>query len=146
MNTTKTIKPNKACPVLLKYKGDDLLILVFRHPIAGYQLVKGTIELGESDDAAALRELFEESGIDSAKIVRHLGIWKSNFENQIWSLYLCETDELPDEWTHRTQDEGGLDFTFFWQSLNKNLDSNWHPLYQEALYYIKNMLMLAPQY
>lgn len=144
MNTTKDVKPNKVCPVLLRNTGDDLLILAFRHPIAGYQLVKGTIELGESDDTAALRELFEESGIDSANIVRHLGIWKSDFENQIWSIYLCETAGLPDEWIHHTQDEGGLDFAFFWQSLNNNLDSNWHPLYQEALHYIKDILMSAP--
>lgn len=139
MNEPEIIKPNKVCPVLLRDKADDLLILAFRHPLAGCQLVKGTIEPNESAADAALRELFEESGVDSATIVRHLGVWKSGYENQIWSFYLCEADGLADEWTHHTQDGGGLDFNFFWQPLDGKLNADWHPLYREALKYIKNI-------
>jgi 8-oxo-dGTP pyrophosphatase MutT (NUDIX family) len=141
MNKTETIKPDKVCPVLLRKKDENLLILAFRHPIAGFQLVKGTIESDESADVAVLRELSEESGIDSANIVRHLGIWESGYENQVWSLYLCEAQGLADEWIHHTQDGGGLDFTFFWQPIDEKSDAGWHPLYREALRYIKNVLM-----
>ena len=135
------MKPNKVCPVLLRNKRDDLQILAFRHPLTGFQLVKGTIEKDESPEAAVLRELFEESGIDSASIIRHLGIWESNYENQIWSLYLCEAEQLADEWTHHTQDGGGLDFSFFWHSLNENSDAAWQPLFQEALQWIKRTIV-----
>ena len=134
------MKPNKACPVLLRNKGGDLQILAFRHPLAGCQLVKGTIEADEAPDAAVLRELFEESGIDSAGVVRHLGIWESGYKNQVWSLYLCEAGQLADEWTHHTPDGGGLDFSFFWHSLDDSPDAAWHPLYREALLWIKKAL------
>ena len=83
ITVTDTVKPNKVCPVVLKNAGGIWLILAFRHPIAGCQLVKGTIEAGESAAAAALRELFEESGVTSAAVVSDWGIWESGDENQI---------------------------------------------------------------
>ncbi len=65
--------PDKACPVVLSsvlpYK-----ILLFRHPLAGVQLVKGTIEKGETPSEAVLRELAEESGISDAVIGDDLGL------------------------------------------------------------------------
>jgi 8-oxo-dGTP pyrophosphatase MutT (NUDIX family) len=41
------------------------------------QLVKGTIESGETPAEAALRELSEEAGIDDASIVSDLGCWNA---------------------------------------------------------------------
>ena len=55
--------PRKACPVVLLRTPGRIEILAFRHPIAGCQLVKGTIEAGETIQTAAERELLEESGI-----------------------------------------------------------------------------------
>ena len=75
-NVRPRVPANKACPVVLRTRGSRE-ILVFEHPLAGIQLVKGTIELGESPEAAALRELGEESGITSASWVRSLGTWSS---------------------------------------------------------------------
>jgi hypothetical protein len=40
------MKPNKACPVILRRR-NQLEILLFEHPLAGVQLVKGTIERSE---------------------------------------------------------------------------------------------------
>ena len=70
--------PTKACPVVLQ--GSKLL--VFRHPSAGIQLVKGTIESGEGPEAAALRELREESGIADAAICEDLGLWDADYEGR----------------------------------------------------------------
>jgi|TARA_R100000027_G_scaffold36772_1_gene27027 8-oxo-dGTP pyrophosphatase MutT (NUDIX family) len=53
---------DKACPVVLRNRENQLEILAFRHSLAGIQLVKGTIEPNESSLAASQRELFEEAG------------------------------------------------------------------------------------
>jgi len=53
----------KACPILLRPGSSGAKILAFRHPSAGCQLVKGTVEDGESLEAAAVREMLEEGGI-----------------------------------------------------------------------------------
>ena len=67
----------KAVPIVLRGEGDCLDILVFEHPRAGTQLAKGTIEAGESAPDAALRELWEESGIGEGRIARGPGVWAS---------------------------------------------------------------------
>ena len=143
MTMHSVMKPNKVCPVLLRSKHGNLQILAFRHPLAGYQIVKGTIEPDEAPEAAVLRELFEESGINSASIIRHLGIWETGYKNQVWSIYLCQAKQLADEWIHHTQDDGGLDFSFFWHSLSENPDAAWHPLYRKALQWIKRKVELV---
>ena len=132
---------NKACRVLFQ---DSALskILVFRHPFAGVQLVKGTIEPGEGPADAALRELREESGIGDARVEQDLGVWDSSFEDQVWSIYLCSTPRvLPEGWVHRTKDGGGLDFEFFWHPVDQKPDATWHPLFQRALEHILSVLL-----
>lgn len=53
---------DKVCPVVLRKQNQELLL--FQHPLAGIQLVKGTVEtFDESYITAAKRELAEESGI-----------------------------------------------------------------------------------
>jgi 8-oxo-dGTP pyrophosphatase MutT (NUDIX family) len=47
-------------------------LLVFRHPTAGIQVPSGTVEEEEAFEAAALRELEEETGLRNARIVRLL--------------------------------------------------------------------------
>lgn len=81
--------PDKACSAVLCF-AQRPGILLFRHPQAGVQLVKGTIERGETPGQAALRELAEESGIDSATVVADLGCWESGHNGQIWSFQLCQ--------------------------------------------------------
>ena len=66
---------DKACPVVLR-RGQTLEILAFEHPLAGLQLVKGSVEPGEPTDVAAVRELFEEAGI-TATAKHALGEWRS---------------------------------------------------------------------
>lgn len=79
MNSTDRVKeelsvPTKACPVVLRRTG-DLEVLAFEHPLAGFQLVKGSIEQDESPAAAAVRELLEESGLKASSVSADLGLW-----------------------------------------------------------------------
>ena len=130
--------PSKACPVVLRHVSGVTQILAFKHPLAGLQLVKGSIESGETPAEAALRELAEESGITHAHISRSLGTWASDHENQIWWLGLIQaTSSLPSEWEHTTPDGGGLIFRFFWQPLHAALGQEWHPVYQRAIAHIR---------
>jgi len=115
-------------------------VLAFDHPLAGLQLVKGTIESGESIEVAALRELAEESGIEAAVVTRNLGIWSSGFEGQVWALVECKPSQAcPESWVHLAPDDGGHAFRFFWHPLFESAESNrWHSLFQGALGFIQN--------
>lgn len=142
---------NKACPLLLRQCHDakikHLEIMAFKHPLAGLQLVKGTIEPGELPAQAALRELLEEAGIQ-ASVISHLGNQKISVTGQLWHFYRCNTsDALPDQWQFFTHDNGGHWFKFFWNPLVINRSQqtdwlankcetdlkDWHPMFQQAL-------------
>ncbi|MGT2511021.1 NUDIX hydrolase [Cupriavidus basilensis] len=127
------MKPTKACPVVLRTAQNRLEILAFEHPLAGPQIIKGTIEAEEHPADAAVRELCEESGVNGVATV-DLGLWQSGYEHQIWSLHLCEaTRSLPDTWVHHAKDDGGHDFRFFWHPLGHAPSDRWHWLFRNAL-------------
>ncbi|EAR08136.1 NUDIX hydrolase [Reinekea blandensis] len=138
-----TLPINKACPIVLRENSYGLDILAFEHPLAGFQIVKGTLEPGESPEQAAVRELAEESGLP-ASVKRSLGNWVPGFENHHWALALMRVDyDIPDEFRFFTQDDGGHWFRFFWQPLNAPLSMQWHPLFQQAIAEIRTRLSLA---
>ena len=58
MNASRELIPDKACPVVIRHPAAPE-ILAFEHPLAGLQLVKGSIEPNETAAAAAVRELYE---------------------------------------------------------------------------------------
>jgi 8-oxo-dGTP pyrophosphatase MutT (NUDIX family) len=135
--------PTKACPVLFS-DSTFSKILVFRHPRAGVQLVKGGIESGETPAAAALRELREESGICDAKVKRDLGVWAAGIESQIWSFHLCSTPRtLPSTWIHHADDDGGLDLNFYWHVVNEQLPHDSNLVFQRAIRYVLDSLFSA---
>ena len=104
----------KGCPVVLRVQTEQTQILAFRHPLAGSQIIKGTVEPGEQPAAGALRELAEESGIVHAVVVRKLGERSFDDIAQHWHFYLCQpTQPLPASWSHYTTDGGGHTFEFF---------------------------------
>ncbi len=112
-------------------------MLLFLHPLSGVQLVKGTIEQGETPNEAALRELAEESGIDVAMIKDDLGCWASGHLDQIWSFQLCQAQAaLPEQWSHQTLDDHGHVFEFFWAPLDQLPYADCHPVFQRALAYL----------
>ena len=131
--TDLDLTPTKVCPIILRLNASHVEILAFRHPIAGCQLVKGSIEPGEEPEAAAIRELREESGINSARVLQHIGPWESEHDGQIWTFFLCHAEDLENEWRHRTGDDGGLVFEFFWQPISAEPGEGWHPVYQRAI-------------
>ncbi|MBF6991858.1 MULTISPECIES: NUDIX hydrolase [Cupriavidus] len=127
------MKPNKACPIVLRRTPNGLEILAFEHPLSGLQIIKGKIEPGEPPADAAVRELREESGI-AGVVTADLGLWESGHEEQIWSLHLCEPSQpLPDTWEHLTADDDGHVFKFFWHPLGEAPSDRWHSLYKDAL-------------
>lgn len=133
-------RPDKVCPVVLRRAGERVEILAFEHPLAGLQLVKGTIEPGEDIETAALRELEEESGIVNASVSRALGVWPSGHQRQVWAFVACvPAQPLPDGWTHDAPDDGGRTFRFFWHPLEEPADpERWHVVFREAIAFIRN--------
>ncbi|WP_238066516.1 MULTISPECIES: NUDIX hydrolase [Pseudomonas] len=132
--------PGKVCPVVLSSSPPSRLLL-FRHPMAGTQLVKGTIESGEAPSEAALRELAEESGIDDAIVETDLGCWNAEHLDQIWSFQLCRALRyLPESWTHQTLDDHGHVFEFFWAPLDELPYADCHPVFQRALEFLGRRL------
>lgn len=130
----------KACPVVLRFT-DTLQILAFEHPLAGLQLVKGSVEPGETPADAAVRELFEESGLVASGQPVDLGRWFCGYHQQDWSFHLCPLPAAtPDTWIHSCADDGGHDFRFFWHPLRAPAGERWHPMYQGALTYLSATL------
>jgi 8-oxo-dGTP pyrophosphatase MutT (NUDIX family) len=121
-----TIQKAAACLVRKSARGPELL--VFRHPLAGIQIPKGSIETGEDAAEAALRELAEESGVTAARLIGQIGHHEIQVgagptesgppELQAWHTFLLVADrELPDTWSHEvsgSEVETGLVFDFFW--------------------------------
>ena len=123
----------KVCPVVLRETTGRRQLLVFRHPLAGTQLVKGMLEAGERPEEALLRELAEESGIERAEVVDKLGEMDLDAAYQRWHLYLCRpTEALPEARDFFTAD-GGLTFHFFWRDLDAEPEGSWHESFVKAL-------------
>lgn len=121
----------KAVPCVVQ----DGAILCFRHPTAGNQIPKGTVEADESFAAAALRELEEESGLRHAGRVEPVGALErlvgggpleaGDLERHVWNVFLLPAVDLPRSWTHTAMgspEEMGLRFEFFWQPLSEEPD------------------------
>lgn len=133
----------RACPIVMRRDRAraGLELLVFRHPLAGTQLVKGTIEFGETPMHAALRELHEESGIPVVPEASLLGTFDVGPPWQVWHAFLVETPALPDSWSHRAPDDGGHVFRFFWHPLADDAEKNWHPVSAQALPELQRLLL-----
>lgn len=55
------------------------MVLVFKHPTAGIQIPAGSVEIGEDIETTAIRETYEETGLQHVKIEKYLGC----FENEL---------------------------------------------------------------
>lgn len=129
----------KVVPVIFRHVSQNIEILVFRHPIAGIQIVKGTVEANEKLEDAAIRELYEESGISSTNIHSYLGLHSPSESGPNWHVFVCYTTEiLKDNWTHFCNDDGGLKFQFFWHPLVQEPTDEWHQLFKELFEFIKS--------
>ncbi|NJM54498.1 MAG: NUDIX domain-containing protein [Blastocatellia bacterium] len=133
---------HKVCPFIIRQRDKQKEILVFRHPIGNnIQFVKGTVEAGENLEVAARRELLEESGIEKLSKIEFKGSRKIGTEKQIWHFFYCHpADVLPESWTFFANDDGGLNFSFFWFDIEESPSDEWHPTFQQALKFIKSKL------
>ncbi len=118
----------KACPVVTQ----DGAVLMFRHPLAGTQFVKGTIEAGETPRLAALRELQEEAGVLAESCDATPVISEEIAPQQLWYFVATTTNRLPEFWTHNCGDDGGHCFEFFWQDPTMPLPSDCAQKFQRA--------------
>lgn len=136
------MEADKTCPVVLRGR-ETLEILAFEHPLAGFQLVKGSVEPGESSDLAAVRELKEEAGIQST-VGRHLGQRRCIVTGYTWAFHECHVaQDLPDTWMHFAEDDGGHEFRFFWHPLVSEPSGNWHQVFKDALSFLRKKLTEA---
>lgn len=126
----------KACPIILRQQDNHVEILAFTHPLAGKQLVKGTIEAGEEPSAAAQRELREESGLELQTHLHPIGAYPIGSNNHLWHFFAAHISGLPQAWKYETLDDFGHTFSFFWHPLNEPLDQTWHLIFHEAVGFI----------
>lgn len=130
----------KACPVPLHPDGAPLRIAMFKHPVAGMQLVKGTMLESETPERAAARELFEESGLETRSALR-LGASEEIVAGQIWHFSLCRVvPPVRDQWQHACTDDGGHLFKFHWHALDESAPHDLAPPFQRALAWITEAL------
>lgn len=128
----------KACPVVIRNPAAPEL-LAFRHPRAGLQVVKGSIELGVTLHDACERELFEESGV-RADAGRCPG-QHTMPDGCVWGFVLMRVSaDLPLLWSHYTSDGGGLIFRFFWHPLDASPCGEWDAGYAAAMQFLKSSL------
>ena len=136
----------KVCPFLLRTVAGVIEILAFAHPYAGNQIVKGTLETGETALTAAKRELFEESGIELTKQPIQIGSSDNIVEGQVWYFFQCEAANLPDAWSFQTLDDEGHVFEFFWQPLFEDLTFEWHHQFKRSIQFIRlNHRLASPE-
>ncbi|PTX57316.1 NUDIX domain-containing protein [Litoreibacter ponti] len=112
----------KACPVALHPDGAPRRVPVFEHPLAGLQLVKGTVRAGEDPTRAAARELFEESGLETRAAIP-LGQSDGIVAGERWHFALCRiAPPVRERWQHHCADDGGHLFKFHWIALDEPSD------------------------
>jgi len=108
--------------------GDGMQLLVFDHeaiPEAGTQVPAGGIRPTESRREAALREVKEETGLDTVRVVTELGVIESPHpvsgqprRTSYWALEAA--DEARSAWRHvvtSDDEDDGLVFLCRWEPL-----------------------------
>ena len=112
------------CYITREHAG-SLQALVFEHidyPEAGVQVPAGSIEPGETPEEAALREAWEESGIQDLHVQRYIGKFhwwhadrREDHERHVFQLTTSQT--LPERWEHTVSagvEDKGIRFTCYW--------------------------------
>ena len=119
----------KVTAYITRTRGGAAQLLVFRdpgHAAFGLVVPGGTVEEGEGLEEALLREIHEESGLNSARVLRHLATiqYSTGAGTAVTRHYFhCALDgDCPDAYTHvvRSQDEDdGWVCDYFWLDLDR---------------------------
>jgi ADP-ribose pyrophosphatase YjhB (NUDIX family) len=120
----------KVLAYIIRERDGESEILVFRHrdfPDAGVQVPAGTVEAGESLEAALHREIEEESGLN--KLVIECEVTVRDFYSPVhreWHkrhfFRLLAPENLPETYQHTVSDSEGdrsLVFCYAWWPLEK---------------------------
>ena len=106
-------RPRVAAYVIRRV-GDRIELLVLDHEGSegGTQVPVGEIRPAESRKEAALREVKEQTGLGTVRVVRELGIIESpdpeSRQSRQMSYWVLEAaEELPSEWRHEVAPDGG---------------------------------------
>lgn len=69
--------------------GDDGVLLAVRSDLRGWELSGGTVEEGETPEAAVCREVWEETGLEVV-VEQHIGDYvRTGFRPHTAKIYLC---------------------------------------------------------
>ncbi len=109
---------------VIVYAVKDGKLLVFRHADFSYeevgiQVPAGTIKENEKPETAALRELQEETGYSTFRIIRSLGTATYDMSPEKAEIherhfFLAEpTEELPERWNSQEDHDGTQEPTHF---------------------------------
>lgn len=110
-------------------RGDRFVVFEEPHsPAAGIQVPGGTVEPGESLEAAVLREAYEETGLSNLRLVRALGVQlhrrpSGRVHRRHYFHLVDESDVEQEEWEHYEEHpHSGSDpilYRLRWASLRK---------------------------
>lgn len=91
-------------------------VVVFDHPFAGVQLPAGTLEPGEDPPTGALREAWEETGLDQLELLGPLGtlVEQGDVVRRRHLFHLACRVSTADEWWVRTPDGDRLCWRCRW--------------------------------
>lgn len=119
----KVIK-EKVLIYIFRKMNHELQVLVFDHPDVpevNPQVPAGTLQDNEKPEEGAIREVFEESGLEFDKVDLNLGLFEFYCEqkNEIHKRYTYSilSSNLPDSWSHlvKSDDEdNGEVFDYYW--------------------------------
>lgn len=131
--TSRVPNVRKSFAYITRNSAQGVEVLAFAHadPDSGIQIPKGTIEKGEAPEEAALREAYEETGLEGLELVRHLVTDTVHFpndseNNQIQQRYFYQLrapSTTPERWQHRVSagsGDEGLTFTCFWLPVSRS--------------------------
>lgn len=98
-------------------------LLVFdhcKHPEVSPQVIGGSLDFGESSEAAVVREVYEEAGIkiENPKLIGSFPYYRADIDQkQIRHVFEIISNGLSNEWTHIVssgEEDEGMEFRFYW--------------------------------